>query len=334
MTAGFTVSSLLVEADRHRPRSQQTELGMSDVGGCRRRAGYILAGADPTDPAASMQAVLGTAVDEAVTRAVLLLQEQGRIPAQDLVQHEVRFAGVLGHLDWYHSVDAQVDDLKTVTQTTLGFVKRKGPPRKHHWQVSLYGAGLVKQGHPVRSVAITYVCRDSGDEWRWESPFDPAVVAEALAWLELVRAADPETLPRDHDVDSAPCSWCPFRTRCWGPDVAGVNRRVVLFYDDPDVTAWAQRLLDARDTKSDADKAETAAKGALQAINPGDKTPVDVGLPGVLVRFNKYPVERLDEQAVRKEYDAAGMVPPMKTTWTTRVEFVPRRDDDLIVEGD
>jgi hypothetical protein len=332
MTAGFTVSSLLMEADKRRPRSQQTELGMSDIGGCRRRAGYVLAGYEPTDPSASMQAVLGTAVDEAATRAVQLLQSEGLIPAEDLVQHEVRFAGVLGHLDWYHHTDGCVDDLKTVTQTTLGFVRRKGPVKKHRWQVHLYGAGLVKQGIPVRRVAITYVCRDSGDEWRWEAPFDPGVVAEALAWLDLVRAASPEQLPRDHDVDSPPCSWCPFRTECWGPDQAGRNPRVVLFHDDPDVAAWAAKLLTAREDKSDAEAREKTAKGALEAVDPGDKTPIDVGLPDVLLRFNRYPTERLDERAIRKDYEAAGVVPPTRTTWSTRVEFVPRRDDDLPVE--
>jgi hypothetical protein len=327
-TTGYTLTRLLLEGDTRRPRFQQRELGMSAVGGCRRHAGYVLAGTEPTDPSASMQAVLGTAIDEAVSCTVRLFQSEGLIPAEDLVQHEVRYAGVLGHLDWYRSADACVDDTKTVPRKQqLGLIQRRGPSQQHRWQVSLYGAGLIKQGRPVRQVALTYLARDTGDEYRWVAPFDPGLVGEALAWLDIVRTVPLEQLPRDHDPDSQPCSWCPFRTACWGERVDGRDPRAVLFTDNPDAAYWAQQLADARAAKSDAEKLEKQAKGALKAIDPGNKTPIDVGLPELL-RFNRYPVERFDEDAARKEYEAAGAPPPMKVTWQTRIEFVPREPSD------
>lgn len=327
VTEDVTVTRVLLDWDKRRARSKQRELGMSAIGGCRRRAGYILAGTEPTDPGESMQAVIGTAVDEAVTKAVRGFRGEGLLPGGDLVQHEVRYAGVLGHLDWYRSTTATVDDLKTMIGPQVARVKVHGPPIRHRWQVSLYGAGLIKQGHPVRRIAITCVARDTGEEYRWVAPFDPEVVAEALAWLNVVQSVPVEELNRDHAPDSQPCSWCPFRTRCWGQPHPGRDPRVVLFHENPDAEYWARLLAEARAAKTEATALEEKCKGALDAINPGDDTLVDVGMDPLL-RWKKVKQTRLDNDAVRAEYAAAGERPPQKVSWSTRLEFVAREPTD------
>lgn len=53
-----TTADLLLEWDRSRPRSRQRELGWSELGGCRRRAGYRLAGVEPTNPGGDRKSVV------------------------------------------------------------------------------------------------------------------------------------------------------------------------------------------------------------------------------------------------------------------------------------
>src|SRR5688500_9717342 len=127
---------------------------MSEVGGCHRRAGYRLAGVAPTNPGGSVQAVMGTAVHAAVETVFHEMQDAGLIPAEDLVEHEVRFAGVLGHLDRYRSATAEVCDTKTTTGRWLDHIMVNGPDLAHLWQTHLYGAGLIRSGRPVRRVVI------------------------------------------------------------------------------------------------------------------------------------------------------------------------------------
>jgi hypothetical protein len=157
-----TTAELLLEWDQRRPRSMQRTIGMSEVGGCRRRAGYRLAGTEPTNQSGSVQAVMGTAVHSAVEQIHREMQAAGLIPADDLVEHEVRFAGVLGHLDRYIAADAELRDTKTTSDRWLQHIRVHGASRDHLWQTHLYGAALVAEGKPVRRIVIDYLARDTG----------------------------------------------------------------------------------------------------------------------------------------------------------------------------
>src|SRR6476646_9461433 len=105
-----TTAELLLEWDARRPRSKQEEIGMSDLGGCRRRAGYRLLGVKPTNTSSSVQAVMGTSIHAAVQAILSELARPG-----DLVEEEVRFAGVLGHIDRYEAAEARLIDVKTTS---------------------------------------------------------------------------------------------------------------------------------------------------------------------------------------------------------------------------
>jgi hypothetical protein len=87
-----STTDLILAWDRRRPRSKQQELGMSDLGGCRRRAGYSLAGQKPTNPGGSVQAAMGSAIHDAIAD---ILTELG-IPGASH-EKEVKFAGLIGH---------------------------------------------------------------------------------------------------------------------------------------------------------------------------------------------------------------------------------------------
>lgn len=320
-----TTAELLLAWDRLRPRSQQTELGMSEVGGCRRRAGYRLAGTAPSNPGGSVQAVLGTAIHAAVERVYRDMQEKGLLPAEDLVEHEVRFAGVLGHLDRYDSVLQEVGDTKSTNSRWLEHIKLHGADRGDVWQTHLYGAALLSEGLPVRRIVIDYIARDTGEDWQDSMPFDPQHVRDALAWLKYVRETPLELLGRDYKPDSAFCRSCPFQQTCWDGGVPDRDPMSVLYVDYPDAQHWAQQLDEARADLADAKRREEEAKGALDAVRPNDfgsSGVVDVGYPKGL-RWTISVERRVDTTAVREEYAAAGATPPERKTTKTTLKLVP-----------
>lgn len=256
-----STSELLLRWDTTRARSQQRAIGWSEVGGCRRRAGYRLAGVVPTTPSSSVVAVMGTAVHDAVE---VISRELGL-----LTENEISFAGIVGHYDRLEADGTEVVDVKTVgTDRYLERIELAGPPQAHVWQVTGYGAGLVRAGHPVRTVRIDYLARDTGREYTWRARFDPAVLREALAWLTQVRSVALDMLPRDYLPDSAFCGHCPFREPCWGQAVPERSRLSALYVDDPDAEKWAQRLYDLRAQIKELREQEKRAAGALDAIRP------------------------------------------------------------------
>lgn len=314
-----TTSDLLLAWDRTRPRTRQRQFGMSELGGCRRRAGYRLAGTEPSNPGGSVQAVMGTAIHDVIARVLGEVAEPG-----DLAEHEVTFAGILGHLDRYEAATCTVRDVKTTHSHRLGKLRVDGPSRNDVWQVSGYGAGLVSQGYTVRRVGIDYIARDTGDEWRWEAPFDPQHVRDALEWVRQVRDTPLEMLNRDQDPDGPFCRGCPFFDTCWEGHVPGRDKRSVLFVEDPDAAGWAAKLDKARADKADAEAREKEARGALDAIRPNDKGtsgPVDVGYDKGLEWAYSHP-KRLDSDQVYADYEAVGAEPPTKYGKTLTVRFV------------
>lgn len=322
-----STSELLLAWDRTRPRSQQREIGWSEIGGCRRRAGYRLAGYEPTNPGSSVQAVLGTAIHDAI--AAILAQNLG---PDDLAEHPVEFAGVRGHLDRYEAATSTVVDVKTTTSRWLEHIKVHGPDKPHRWQVTGYGAALVAAGRKVRWVRIDYIARDTGEEYSVVERFDPTVLRDALEWIDEVRNADVEMLPREYAPDGPFCKHCPFYDVCWEGQLPDRDPRSVLYVEDPDARGWAERLWQAQRDAEDAKKRIDEARGALDAIRPNDEGAqlVDVGFDVPLKFVVGKPQKRLDTTAVKAEYAKAGVKPPMKETKPPKptVTFAGSEDDE------
>ncbi|HEU5475667.1 MAG TPA: PD-(D/E)XK nuclease family protein [Actinophytocola sp.] len=318
-----TTADLLLEWDRQRPRSRQRELGWSEVGGCRRRAGYRLAGAEPTNPGGSVQAVLGTAIHDAVQQRLV----ETAAP-EDLVEYPVEFAGIPGHLDRYEAEHARLVDVKTTSSRWLDHIKVHGPERSHLWQTNGYAAALIGQGRPVREIVIDYIARDTGDLHRWTGRPDPLQVKAALEWIRAVRSVPVDMLNRDYAPDGPFCQHCPFFNRCWDGATPGRDPRSVLLVEDPDAAGWAAKLWQARQDIAAAKDREAEAKGALDALRPneaGGSDVLDVGFElGLLWTITDS--ERLDTTQVRAEYARVGARPPTKTSTSTKLSFVPLPD--------
>lgn len=322
-----TTAQLLLSWDKRRPRSQQTALGMSEVGGCRRRVGYRLAGQPPDNPAGSVQAVMGTAVHVVVEEELRIMRAAGVLSADDLIEFEVQFAGVIGHGDRYDAVEETVVDTKTTSQRWLDHIVLHGADRAHRWQTALYAAALIAQGKPVRRIVIDYLARDTGNDHQDVRDFDPAEVGDALDWLREVRETPLEYLNRDYAPDSAFCGHCPFIGDCWGGGVAERDVRSVLYVEDPDAVKWATQLWDARQAIKAAKELEDEAKGALDALRPTGEpgsVVVDVGYAKAL-RWSISERNNIDTDAVKAEYAKTGAKPPMKPpTTTVTLAFAPK----------
>jgi len=271
-----TTAELLLIADQRRPRSRQREIGMSDLGSCRRRVGYKLAGTEPVNPSGSVQAVMGSAIHDMV--ADVLKDTKG---PHDLVEHEVRFAGVLGHLDRYEAAERKVADTKTTSSRWLEHIMLNGPEISHMWQVNCYGAALIAEGHPVERVQLDYLARDTGEEWVWSGPFDVRHVRDAFTWLAQIRDTELGMLPRDHDPDSVFCRGCPFGGEdggiCWQGHVPERDRLSVLLVEDPDAAKFAEELWQVRKQIKELTDRSSRLKGALDGLRPDEGGRVQCG---------------------------------------------------------
>lgn len=321
-----TTADLLLEWDRTRPRSQQRELGWSEVGGCRRRAGYRLAGTEPSNPGGSLQAVMGTAIHDAVQQR--LNETAG---PDDLVEYEVVFAGIPGHLDRFEADTGDLIDVKTTSSRWLEHVKVHGPDKPHLWQTHGYWAALRAKGIDVRRIVIDYLARDTGELYRWTTAPNIQHVRDALAWLESVRSVDVDMTNRDYAPDSGFCQHCPFYKTCWDGATPGRDPRSVLYVEDPDAGRWARQLADARAAKKAAEAAEKEAKGALDALHDQDNVILDVGLgDGNGLLWQTKPNNRIDGDVVRAEYARVGAKVPLNEGTRTELRIVPlpKRDPD------
>jgi CRISPR/Cas system-associated exonuclease Cas4 (RecB family) len=269
-----TTSEMLLMWDRRRARSLQKEIGWSEIGVCRKRAGYRLAGTEPTNPSGSVQAVLGTAIDEAVNSVAVDL---GLVN-----QQAVTFAGINGHFDRIEPIldvvgeptgSFEVVDVKSVgTDRWLEHIELHGAPEHNRWQVNAYAAGLILQGVPVRRVRIDFIARDTGREYAWRQPFSRTAVKDALAWVERVREYrdDLDMLPRDFEPHTMMCRSCPFQRPCWGERADDRDPRAVIFDGTPDRARWAAELFELRDRIAKLREREEHVKGVLDAIRPDD----------------------------------------------------------------
>lgn len=327
MTAEPTTADLLLEWDRSRPRSQQAELGWSEVGGCRRRAGYRMAGTTPTNASSSVQAVLGTAIHEAVQQRL----KEVAAP-EDLVEYELTFAGIKGHLDRFEDATGDLVDVKTTTARWLEHIKVHGPGQQNLWQANGYAAALITIGRRVKRIVLDFIARDTGEVWRWTGTPDPLQVKAALEWLRSVRSVPLEMLNRDYDPDGPFCARCPFFTTCWDGAVPDRNRRSVLLVENPgDAARWARQLREARADKAAAAEREEEAKDVLDGLRPiderGESEIVDVGLPELGLVWQISESHPLDTAEVKAEYARTGALPPTKVSRRTRLKFVPLPTD-------
>jgi hypothetical protein len=302
------VIKLVRDWDQSRPRSQQAQVGWSEVGGCRAYLGYRLDGTWPSDDTDGWGAIRGTAIHG------LLEEILGSRPGMT-TEVTTSYRGILGHADLIVDETSVTDHKTTSAANARRWAEDHSLLRQKRIQVHGYAAGLVNDGILPRdcTVRLLIIPVDGtfADWWAYEEPYDQAMADEGVARLEDVRArmAAGESLPKD--MPYAWCqSWCSFFSLCRSQDDPDAPETIT----DPD-------LASAIATYGEAVKAESAAKKVKEGIAPqirglrgttGDWR-ISLGKPGE-------PKDVMDEDAIAADYAERGEPVPM----TTRPGNAPR----------
>ncbi|WP_033819773.1 hypothetical protein [Kitasatospora sp. MBT63] len=355
MPSSPSIWAAVEAANGRRPRSLQVQLGASDTV-CERRAAYILHGHPKTDHVFSRAAALGTMAHEGLTRAAKdefgwLIERKVADPAIrgsiDIVQLDAATAKRLpARLRPKVAADVvTVEDIKTKTVWKWDDVLRYGPTEAELRQVHLYADLLRTDGFEdrtgqrvlarlgpvaVEQIRLRYVCRDNGDEYVHEIPFDPQRAEEARWWLTRVAETKrPEEGRRDFlgpGLDAA-CDFCPFATACWGIPAPGRPAQTTLIHDDKDVEQALIDYVEAHKPFAEAKRIKDFARKKLDASKAGQYG------PNILKWGGENPVEEPDVTKMIELFDDAGLKVPQTEDLAKMVKIlkaaglpVPMRD--------
>lgn len=191
--------------DASRARSKQTQIGPSELGGCRRKVWYRLNDQPETNEnELKLAAIMGTAIHASIEEAIRTVDPKGE---KYLVETAVEYSGMKAHIDLFIPESGDVIDWKTVKKSNLSYF----PSTQQRWQVQVYGYLLDKSGKgKVQTVNLVAIARD-GDERDvrvHSEAYDPSIAEEALNWLAAVKesevAPDPE---RDQNYCKSYCKY-------------------------------------------------------------------------------------------------------------------------------
>jgi len=170
--------------DATRDRSKQTQVGPSEIGGCRRKVWYRLNSQPETnDNQSKLAAIMGTAIHAAIEEAITHLDPEGK---DYLVETEVAYGDMKAHVDLFIPAIGAVVDWKTSKKKNLSYF----PSTQQRWQVQVYGYLLSKNGYEVKTVNLVAIARD-GEEQDVKvhtEPYNETTALEALQWLANVKA--------------------------------------------------------------------------------------------------------------------------------------------------
>ncbi len=171
--------------DASRDRSMQTEVGPSEIGGCRRKVWYRLNAQPHTNENQSkLAAIMGTAIHAAIEEAIGALDPDAK---EYLVETEVAYGDMKAHVDLFVPSTGAVIDWKTSKIKNLGYF----PSTQQRWQVQLYGYLLSKNGYEVKTVNLVAIARDGSEKdiKVHTEPYDESMALTALNWLASVKAS-------------------------------------------------------------------------------------------------------------------------------------------------
>lgn len=216
------ITDVILWADRGSVRSQQAELGASEVGvSCMRRLGYRVADVPEVnhdqDP---WPAIVGTAVHSWLEDAVTRYEEVHRLGRWETEMTVYPSETVKGHTDLYDRDEFAVIDYKNPGTTAMTEIRKGYVSQQYIEQIMLYGLGHERAGRRVDRVALVFFPRAGylSGSYVWSAPYDRALaeaslerVRKVVAGIVYYRIMDfPENWEKVPATPSKDCSFCPW----------------------------------------------------------------------------------------------------------------------------
>jgi len=201
----------------------QTEVGPSEIGGCKRKVWYRLNAQPHTNENQSkLAAIMGTAIHAAIEEAIGALDPDAK---EYLVETEVAYGDMKAHVDLFVPSTGAVIDWKTSKIKNLGYF----PSTQQRWQVQLYGYLLSKNGYEVKTVNLVAIARDGSEKdiKVHTEPYDESMALTALNWLASVKAST--VLPEPEKDQSFCKDYCQYYDATEEMGCGGLKKeRIVL----------------------------------------------------------------------------------------------------------
>ena len=237
---------LLIEVlrakDAGRARSKQTQVGPSELGGCRRKVWYRINGREATNNnELKLAAIMGTAIHAEIEKSISVLDPKGE---KYLVETEVEYNGMKAHIDLYIPETGDVIDWKTVKVKNLSYF----PTQQQRWQVQVYGYLLDKSGKgKPRTVNLVAIARDGyeRDVKVHSEPYDPKIAEEALNWLAAIKES---AVAPEPERDQSYCRfYCKYFDESGKVGCTGIKKELIkegeVFIDNQEVDTSALKYL-------------------------------------------------------------------------------------------
>ena len=297
------IDELLVKAlfdyDFSRARSQQTQIGVSQIGGCRKQVWLQLQNTPKENNTLKLPALMGTAIHKMIEEALLMQVEDKW--ANYWLEEEIDYDGIKGHIDLFIPEIGAVVDWKTTKVKNLTYF----PSQQQRWQVQLYGWLLTKNGQDVKSVTLVAIPRD-GDERDIKihsEEYNEKIALDAIAWFRQVQEMD--TAPAPERYAAQFCQhYCPyFGQACSGK---GKEKTEATITDNEQIKA-VERYMEVSTQIKQLEEEKDGIKTYLE--NTEGVTP-----DGVKVAWSQTAGRKmLDEEYVAYFFEKHGEPIPYKT---------------------
>jgi CRISPR/Cas system-associated exonuclease Cas4 (RecB family) len=303
---------VLHSKDASRDRSQQTEVGPSEIGGCRRKVWYRLnAQPETNENQSKLAAIMGTAIHAAIEEAIGAIDPEGK---EYLVETEVAFGDMKAHVDLFVPSTGAVIDWKTSKIKNMSYF----PSNQQRWQVQVYGYLLSKNGYEVKTVNLVAIARDGNekDVKVHTEPYDEVMALAALSWLANVKAST--TLPEPEKDQSFCKDYCQYYDATEQMGCGGLKKeRIVLsevVIEDVEVDKHALHYLQLDSKIKELEKERESLKASLEGATGVTQSGVEISWTTVKGR------ESVDSKEVEK---LLGFVPKIVGNESVRLNIKP-----------
>lgn len=218
--AEFT--TMLLWSESARPRSQQVNIGPSELGvDCDRQLAYRVAGlTGPNEGRADpWPGFVGSAIHARMEEAIRgYLAAHPRAPRWAIEQWVQADPLIRGKADYNR--DNLLVDIKSASTDGIANIRKEGPTRRYRVQQMVYAKGLRDAGRLIEYICLLYVPRSGWlrDAYVWAEPYDEALALESLGrpyrLAQTLRELDVTGHPNRWDrIPATPsymgCQYCP-----------------------------------------------------------------------------------------------------------------------------